>query len=104
MDATIKLLKELTEAHGVPGYEAPVRAVLRKHLKPLGELSEDKLGNLVRKKQGSAESPRVMLAGIWTKLGSWSTTSPRKVFGFLHSSKGLWQRREIISGPAQTHG
>jgi putative aminopeptidase FrvX len=27
MDFTHQLLKELTEANGVPGYEAPVRAV-----------------------------------------------------------------------------
>ncbi|MBC8504075.1 MAG: M42 family metallopeptidase [Anaerolineales bacterium] len=69
MDATINLLKELTEAHGVPGYEAPVRAVLRKHLSPLGELTQDKTGNLICKKSGSAESPRVMLAGHMDEIG-----------------------------------
>jgi len=69
MDATIKLLKELTEAHGVPGYEAPVRAVLRKLLDPLGKISEDKLGNLICKKQGRAETPRVMLAGHMDEIG-----------------------------------
>ncbi len=69
MDATIKLLKELTEAHGVPGYEAPIRAVLRKHLEPLGVLSEDKLGNLICEKQGSAPAPRVMIAGHMDEIG-----------------------------------
>jgi putative aminopeptidase FrvX len=38
-DSTLELLKELTETNGIPGYEAPVRAVVRKHLEPLGELS-----------------------------------------------------------------
>jgi len=32
MDTTEKLLKELTEAHGIPGYEAPIRAVVIKQL------------------------------------------------------------------------
>jgi putative aminopeptidase FrvX len=69
MDATITLLKELTEAHGVPGYEAPIRAILRKHFEPLGELSEDKLGNLICEKKGSAKAPRVMLAGHMDEIG-----------------------------------
>ncbi len=66
---TIKLLKELTETHGVPGYEAPIRAVLRKYLEHLGNLTEDKLGNLICEKQGSAEAPRVMLAGHMDEIG-----------------------------------
>jgi len=69
MDATTTLLKELTEAHGVPGYEAPIRAVLRKHLEPLGAISEDKLGNLICEKNGSTNSPRVMLAGHMDEIG-----------------------------------
>ncbi len=69
MDATTKLLKELTEAHGVPGYEAPIRAVLRKHLEPLGAISEDKLGNLFCEKAGTSDSPRVMLAGHMDEIG-----------------------------------
>ncbi len=69
MDATIKLLKELTEAHGVPGYEDPIRAVLRKLLEPLGTLTEDKLGNLICEKQGRDKAPRVMLAGHMDEIG-----------------------------------
>ncbi len=69
MDATGRLLKELTEAHGVPGYEAPIRAVLRKHLDPLGSLSQDKLGNLLCEKRGSVEAPRVMLAAHMDEIG-----------------------------------
>jgi hypothetical protein len=29
-DATIRLLQELTNAHGVPGFEGPVRDILRR--------------------------------------------------------------------------
>jgi endoglucanase len=69
MDPTLDLLKELTEAHGVPGYEAPVRAVVRKYLGPLGELSQDKIGSVICRKAGMAESPRVMLAGHMDEIG-----------------------------------
>lgn len=69
MDSTTQLLKELTEANGVSGYEAPVRAVLRKYLDPLGELSYDKIGSLICKQKGSSDSPRVMLAAHMDEIG-----------------------------------
>lgn len=69
MDSTTELLKTLTEAHGVPGYEGPVRALVSEYLQPLGELEQDKIGNLICKKTGSAEAPRVMLAGHMDEIG-----------------------------------
>jgi len=69
MDSTLELLKELTEAHGVPGYEAPVRAVVRKYLEPLGELTQDKIGSLICRVNGLSEAPRVMLAGHMDEIG-----------------------------------
>lgn len=67
MDTTEQLLKELTEAHGVPGYETPIRAVVRSFLEPLGELSQDKLGSVICK-MGN-DGPRVMLAGHMDEIG-----------------------------------
>lgn len=69
MDATVKLLKDLTEAHGVPGYETPVREVTRQYLAPLGVLSQDKIGSLICRKDGQAAAPRVMLAGHMDEIG-----------------------------------
>lgn len=69
MDETTLLLKNLTEAHGVPGYEGPVRDVVREYLQPLGELTQDKTGNLICTKQGTSEAPRVMLAGHMDEIG-----------------------------------
>ena len=69
MSLTLQLLKELTEAPGVPGYESPVREVVRKYFEPLGELSQDKIGSLICKKQGSASVPKVMLAGHMDEIG-----------------------------------
>ena len=67
MDATEQLLQSLTDAHGVPGYEAGVRAVLRDLMAPLGELTQDKLGSLVGHQPG--EGPKVMLAGHMDEIG-----------------------------------
>ena len=40
MDAVENMLKELTEAAGVSGYEAEIQAVMKKYLSPLGSLSK----------------------------------------------------------------
>ena len=69
MDSILRLLKELTEVFGVPGYEAPVRAVVKNYMRPLGELSQDKIGSVICKKVGSAESPKVMIAGHMDEIG-----------------------------------
>ncbi len=69
MDSTLQLLKELTEEAGVPGYESPIRAVVRKYLEPLGELSQDKIGSVICRQEGSTEGPRVMLAGHMDEIG-----------------------------------
>jgi putative aminopeptidase FrvX len=69
VDKTELMLKELTEASGVSGYEGEVRAIMRKYFEPLGELSQDKLGSLVCRKQGSASEPRVLIAGHMDEIG-----------------------------------
>jgi endoglucanase len=66
---TKELLKSLTEGHGIPGYEAPIRALVREYFEPLGELSQDKLGSVICKAQGSQAGPKVMLAGHMDEIG-----------------------------------
>jgi putative aminopeptidase FrvX len=67
VDRTQDLLRELSEAHGVAGYEAEVRAVVRRHLEPLGGIDHDRIGSLVCR-QGEA-GPRVMLAAHMDEIG-----------------------------------
>ena len=69
MDKTEKLLKELTEAKGVAGYEGEVRGVVRRYLEPIGSIIQDKMGSLICKKSGDAEEPRVVLAGHMDEIG-----------------------------------
>lgn len=69
MDETLKMLKELTDAPGVPGYEREARLVMEKYLEPLAEVSRDRLGSVIGRKQGTAEGPRIMLAGHLDEVG-----------------------------------
>jgi putative aminopeptidase FrvX len=69
MDSTELLLKELTEANGVSGYEADVRKAMRRYLQPLGELSQDRLGSLICRKNGNVQEPRVVLVGHMDEVG-----------------------------------
>src|SRR5216117_3516611 len=68
MDATQAFLKELVEAHGAPGFEGDVAAVMERYLKGVGELSRDRLGSVVCEKKGAA-GPKVMLAGHLDEVG-----------------------------------
>jgi endoglucanase len=68
-DATEELLRELTEAPGVSGYEREVREIIRKHLKGITAIEQDRLGSIVCRKSGEAESPRIMLAGHMDEIG-----------------------------------
>jgi endoglucanase len=67
VDDTEKLLKALTEAHGVPGYEVEIRALLRDYLDPLGTITQDKLGSVICRQSG--DGPRIMLAAHMDEIG-----------------------------------
>ena len=68
MDKYQKLLQELTDAHGVSGFEEEAVEVMNRHL--IGaEISYDKLGSLIAKKKGTADRPRVMIAGHIDEIG-----------------------------------
>lgn len=69
MDEREQLLKELTEAAGVPGYEEEVRAVLRRYLEGTAGIAQDGLGSFVARLPGPPDSPRVMLAGHMDEVG-----------------------------------
>src|SRR5262245_37465600 len=69
-DATVKLLAELTNANGAPGFEGPVRDILRREWRSLlSDLRTDGIGNLLGRLPGSAESPRVLLMAHMDEVG-----------------------------------
>jgi putative aminopeptidase FrvX len=68
-DEAISLLRELTEAHGVPGSEDAVRAIFRQRLEGCGEFATDKLGSIACERRGLAGAPRVLVAGHCDEVG-----------------------------------
>jgi putative aminopeptidase FrvX len=69
MDQREELLKALTEAHGVPGYESEVRNLIRGYLAPVGTIAQDKMGSLTCRLDGPPDGPKVLLAGHMDEIG-----------------------------------
>jgi endoglucanase len=69
MDASHALLKELTEGFGPPGHEEEIAGMMRKHMRGLGEVSQDGLGSVICRQKGTADEPRVMVAGHMDEVG-----------------------------------
>lgn len=65
----LNLLKELTEASGVPGYETEIRGILKKHLSPVGSITQDNLGGIVCEKKGQSNSPRIIIPAHMDEVG-----------------------------------
>ena len=64
----MELLKRLSEAAGIPGYEAPVRALVAEALtEHVDSMEVDVLGNLIGHKKG--DGPVVVIAGHMDEIG-----------------------------------
>ena len=69
MDERTAFLKEITEAFGPPGLEDDVAAILIKRTEGFCEVSRDNLGSFIATKKGSADGPRIMVAGHMDEVG-----------------------------------
>lgn len=65
----IELLKELSEAFGVSGYEEDVTAILKKHFAEHATISRDRIGSIMAIKKGKSESPKIMFAAHLDEIG-----------------------------------
>ena len=63
----IKLIRRLSEAHGVPGSKAEVSSIIESELKEVCEINKDVMGNLIAKKSGGKK--KVMLAAHMDEIG-----------------------------------
>ena len=68
-DYSISLLRQLTEAHSVPGYEDEVRAIFRKELSGLGTHGSDRLGSAFCESENVSQGPKVLVAGHMDEVG-----------------------------------
>lgn len=65
----ISLLRELTEAFGVSGYEGDVVDILKGHLTPHVTITKDRIGSVIAKKSGKSEKPKIMFAAHMDEIG-----------------------------------
>jgi putative aminopeptidase FrvX len=101
----IPLLKQLSEADGIAGYEGPVRELLRQTWRPfVDEMREGKLGSLIALKRGTAPEPRpkLMLAAHMDEVGLMVTGFEK---GFLRITwAGGTDRRVLLGLEVIVHG
>jgi len=65
----IDLLKKLTEAFGVSGYEGDVVDILKKHLSGATSVTRDRLGSIIAKKVGTKDKPKIMFSAHIDEIG-----------------------------------
>ena len=87
-DDSVRLLKALTEAHGVSGTEDGVREIFANELRDLGELKADRLGGVVCDRGGAG--PRVLVAGHFDEVGFAVQSITARGFLKLAALGGWW--------------
>lgn len=103
MALNIKLLAEICETPGAPGYEQPIREVVLRELKSLGvKVSIDNMGNVTAFKKGK-NSKKVMIGAHMDEISFIVSHIDDK--GFLHfhplggfDPKTLTAQRVIVHG------
>ncbi|WP_243291216.1 M42 family metallopeptidase [Bacillus sp. FJAT-47783] len=111
LDETLTMLKELTDAKGIPGNEREVRDVMKKYITPFAdEVSTDGLGSLIAKKVGDANGPKIMVAGHLDEVGFMVTQIDAKGFVRFQTVGGWWsqvmlaQRVTIVTNKGDVTG
>lgn len=92
-DETLTMLKEITDANGVPGNERESREVMRKYLEPYAdEITYDNLGSIIGVKKGNAEGPKIMVAGHLDEVGFMVSKITDKGFIKFQTLGGWWNQ------------
>lgn len=103
-DGVVRLLEELTNAHGAPGFEGPVRNILRREWQGLvSDLRTDGVGNLLGTVRGPANGPRVLIMAHLDEVGFLVRYVDDDGFVYFHGVGGyfdqsvLTQRMAILT-------
>lgn len=109
LDDTLTMLKDLTDAKGIPGNEREARDVMEKYITPFAdEIDQDGLGSLIAKKVGDANGPKVMVTGHLDEVGFMVTKIDKKGFISFQTVGGWWsqvmlaQRVTIVTRNGET--
>lgn len=90
-DNTLQMFKELTEAPGAPGNEAPARKVMQKYIEPYAdEVHTDHLGSLIAK-QGN-NGPKIVVAGHLDEVAFMVTRITDDGFIKFQTLGGWWEQ------------
>lgn len=111
LDETLTMLKDLTDAKGIPGNEREVRQVMKSYIEPFAdEVTTDRLGSLIAKKTGAENGPKIMIAGHLDEVGFMVTQITDKGFIRFQTVGGWWaqvmlaQRVTIVTKKGEITG
>lgn len=93
LDVTLQMLKDLTDAKGIPGNEREPREVMKKYITAYAdEVTTDGLGSLIAKKTGKEGGPKIMVAGHLDEVGFMVTQIDDKGFLRFQTVGGWWSQ------------
>ncbi|UAL51255.1 M42 family metallopeptidase [Bacillus sp. CMF21] len=93
LDETLQMLKDLTDAKGIPGNEREPREVMKKYITAYAdEVTTDGLGSLIAKKTGKEGGPKIMVAGHLDEVGFMVTQIDDKGFLRFQTVGGWWSQ------------
>lgn len=93
LDETVRMLKRLTDAKGVPGNEGEVRELMREYITPYAdEVTIDGIGSLIAKKIGKEDGPKIVISGHLDEVGFMVTRIDSKGFLWFQPLGGWWSQ------------
>ncbi|WP_126425592.1 M42 family metallopeptidase [Brevibacillus marinus] len=107
----LALWKRLTEAHGAPGFEGEVRAIMKEYIAHYtDEIVFDNLGSMFGVHRGDENGPRIMVAGHMDEVGFMVTRISDKGFLSFQPLGGWWgqvllaQRVRVLTAAGPIEG
>jgi putative aminopeptidase FrvX len=64
-----ELLKELSEAFGISGYEGSIVDLLKKYYGKRAVISRDRIGSIIARKEGKSQRPKIMFSAHMDEVG-----------------------------------
>ncbi|EMR05100.1 Putative aminopeptidase ysdC [Bhargavaea cecembensis DSE10] len=93
LDEQLQMLKDLTDAKGIPGNEREPREVMKRYIEPFADsIGYDGLGSLIAEKKGDPEGPRVLVAGHLDEVGFMISKIDDKGFLSFQTVGGWWSQ------------